>query len=148
MRQFASVQSVNGLNREAYEFININGRQMYGFNSPLLQGKNKLILNLETVFYTPYSILGFRFAPIVMMGFAKIGNSPAGMFNSRIYQSYSIGLLLRNENLIANSFQFSIGFYPYVPGTGSDVFQANPVGNFSLRVRDFTIGKPEVVGFQ
>ena len=146
-RQFASLQTVFGLNRSAYEFIDLNGSQMYGFNSNVLRGKSKAILNLETVCYTPYNIFGFRIAPVFFMALGKIGDDIGSLLNSRIFQAYSIGLLVRNENLVFKTFELSIGIYPYMPG-GNDGYRLNPVSSYTLRVRDFAIPKPEVLEYR
>ena len=146
-RQFASIQSVFGLNRAAYEFIDLNGSQMYGFQSDVLKGKSKAILNLETVFYTPYNVFGFRVAPVFFMALGKIGDDFWGLMNSRIFQAYSIGLLVRNENLVFKTFELSIGIYPYLPG-GKDAYRLNPVSSYTLRVRDFAIPKPELLEYR
>lgn len=146
-RQFASVNTVVGLNREGFEFINLNGSQMYGFNSDVLKGKSKAILNLETVFYTPYNVFGFRLAPVLLIGLGKIGDTFNQMLTSRIYQAYSIGLLVRNDNLVFRTFELSIGIYPYLPG-GNDAYVLNPVRSYRLRVRDFAIPKPELLKYE
>jgi len=143
-RQFVSFQTIYGLNREQFEYVDLNGSQMYGFSSDVLRGKSKSILNLETVFYTPFNIFGFRIAPVLLMGFGKIGDDFNSLINSRIFQAYSIGLLVRNENLVFQTFELSIGFYPYLPG-GNDVFRFNPVNSYRLRVRDFGLPRPDVL---
>jgi len=141
-RQFATFNTVIGLNREAYEFIDLNGSQMYGFNSDVLKGQSKAILNLETIFYTPYNVFGFRLAPVLLVSLGKIGYTFNQLSNSRIYQAYSVGLLVRNDNLVFQTFELSIGIYPYLPG-GNEAYVLNPVRSYRLRVRDFAITRPE-----
>jgi len=144
VRQFASLNTVFGIDREAYEFVNINGSQLYGFNSKTVRGKSKAIMTFETVFYMPYNVLGFRLAPVLFVGLAKIGDNMHGLLNSQIFQAYTIGLLVRNENLIFKTFELSIGLYPYLPG-GTDGIRFNPVSSYRLKVRDFALPKPEVL---
>lgn len=144
LRQFASIQTTFGLNRAGFEYITLNGGQMYGFNSSTLKGQSKAILNLETVLYTPFNILGFRLAPVLFIGLGKIGDDFNGLINSRIFQAYTIGLLVRNENLVFKSFELSIGIYPYLPG-GNDGYRLNPVTSYRWKVQDFDLPKPDVV---
>lgn len=145
-RQFATFNTVIGLNREAYEVIDLNGSQMYGFNSDVLKGQSKAILNLETIFYTPYNVFGFRLAPVLLVSLGKIGYTFNQLSNSRIYQAYSVGLLVRNDNLVFQTFELSIGIYPYLPG-GNEAYVLNPVRSYRLRVRDFAITRPELLKY-
>lgn len=147
VRQFASLSSVFGIDREPYEFVNLNGSQMYGFSSSTVKGKSKAILNLETVFYMPYNVLGFRLAPVLFIGLGKIGDNMEEVLNSRLYQAFSVGLLVRNENLVFNTFELSIGIYPYLPG-GKDGIRLNPVSSYRLKVRDFALPRPEVLLYE
>jgi len=145
-RQFASINSVFGINRAPYNFINLNGSQLYGFQNSSLIGKCKGILNMETVVYMPYELFGFKLAPVLFLGFGKIGDDIQGFLNSKIYTAISLGLLVRNENLVFNTFEVSIGFYPY--DGGSEWYRLLPVSNYRLRVRDFALPKPEVLLFE
>ena len=146
IRQFASLQTVFGIKRAPYEYINLNGSQLYGFSSPLVKGKNKVILNFETVFYLPYNLLGFRLAPVLFLGFGMIGESFKSLVHSPVYPAFSLGLLVRNENLVFNTFELSVGFYPYLPG-GAEGIRFNPISNYNLKVRDFALPRPELVGY-
>ena len=147
IRQFVSLNTVIGLNRRTYEYIDLNGSQLYGFNSPTIRGKSKAILNLETVFYMPYNVLGFRFAPVLIIGLGKIGADVEEVLSSPIYPAFSIGLLVRNENLVFQTFELSIGIYPYQPGSSATWYRLNPVTSYRLKVRDFALPKPEVLGY-
>ena len=147
VRQFASISSVFGIDREPFEFVNLNGSQMYGFSSSTVKGKSKAILNLETVFYMPYNVLGFRLAPVLFIGLSKIGDTMQEVLNSRLFQAFSVGLLVRNENLVFNTFELSIGIYPYLPG-GKDGIRLNPVSSYRLKVRDFALPRPEVLLYE
>ncbi|MES2559359.1 MAG: hypothetical protein V4590_06440 [Bacteroidota bacterium] len=147
-RQFSRLQYTQGIDRMAYESVTINGNQMYGFSSDVLSGKSKAILNLEFVMYAPYQFIGFKFAPVLLCGFARTGDAISDLLNGHTYQAYALGLLIRNEYLISSTFEISIGLYPYVPGTGSYLIQLDPVGSYNVKARDYNIGKPELVPYQ
>jgi hypothetical protein len=147
-RQFFRWQYTQGINRQSYESININGSQMYGFKSDLLSAKNKMVVNLEFVMYAPYQVIGFKFAPVLFCGFARAGDNTNGLVHSYTYQAFALGLLIRNEHLITNTFEVSIGLYPYIPDNGSYIFKFNPVGSYNIKARDYNIGKPELVPYQ
>lgn len=147
-RQFSRINFVEGIDRASYEGININGSQMNGFSSAILSAKSKMILNFEFVLYAPYKIIGFQFAPVFLCGFAGLGNNFGYMFSSPIYQAYALGILIRNEYLISNTFQLSIGLYPYMPGNSDYTIKLNPITNYDLKARDYFISKPDLVSYQ
>ena len=146
-RQFLNYTQVNGLNKVNKESIVLNNSELYGFQNQTLQGNTKIVLNSETVAYTPYKFIGFRFAPVFQIGLGIVGDPTNKIKNSRLYQGYSLGLMLRNENLLNSTFQFSIGMYPFFPDGGNYQFIYNPVTSFTLRVRAFSVSRPEFVSY-
>lgn len=147
-RQFSRFKLVEGISRELHENLNINGTQMYGFTSSQLNGKSKIILNFEFVMYAPYKLLGFQFAPVILCGFAGMGTDFLNIFSNTFYQAYAIGLLIRNEYLISNTFQLSIGLYPYMPGNPDFTVKANPITGYNVKARDYFISKPDLVLYE
>ncbi len=152
MRQFVYFQVTNGLNRLSTESVTLNGRGtegLYGFNSFSVLGKNKTLLKLESIIYTPFSFAGVQVASVVFAGFGKIGSPLYANLNpNTIYQAYGLGLLLRKENLVVNTIQITFGFYPNIPtGTGTN-FKFNPFGINNLNLRDFDVSKPELINYR
>ncbi|MEI8136150.1 MAG: hypothetical protein WCH21_02385, partial [Bacteroidota bacterium] len=80
-----------------------------------------------------------------MVGLCVIGNQNNKIENSPLYQAYSLGLLVGNENLVSSTFQISFGVYPFLPGGHTNVFLFNPITSFTLRVRGFSMGRPEFI---
>jgi len=147
-REFTRIQLTHGIDREPYEKIDLNGTQMYGFSSEILEGQSKLILNMEFVMYAPYELIGFKFAPVVLCGLGKIGNGMGSMMDSRLYQSYALGLLIRNEHLITSTFEISIGLYPFVPGDAGALIKFNPITSYTLRAPDYLVAKPDLIPYR
>lgn len=147
-RQFSRFKLVEGISREFHENLNINGTQMYGFSSSELYAKSKVILNFEFVMYAPYKLLGFQFAPVILCGVAGLGTNIVNMFKNTFYQAYAIGVLIRNEYLISNTFQLSIGLYPYMPGSPDFTLKANPITGYNVKARDYFISKPDLVLYE
>ena len=52
------------------------------------------------------------------------------------------------ENLIFGTFQFSISYYPSIPGNGQDILKINSLKSTDFGFRDFEIGKPATIVFQ
>lgn len=146
-REFVNINVVHGENKLIGETINFSGDELYGFENRTLSGNSKIALSSETVAYLPYQVIGFRFAPVVSIGLGMIGNSEKKLLTSNLYQAYTIGVMIRNENLLSSTFQFAVGAYPFFPDEGKFTLKYNPIGSFTLRVRIFSISKPEFVSY-
>lgn len=146
-RQFVEYKWVMGFNKPIQERIKLSPFELYGFMTDTITGSYKMFLNLQTVFYSPYNLVGFNFAPVLLIGLGMIQHEREEFFNTRIYQSYGVGLLIRNENLLVNTFRVSLVAYPYTVH-GSKHIALNPAVSFSLRLAGFAAGSPDPVVYQ
>jgi hypothetical protein len=148
LRQFVNYKLIYGFDKFSVDKITLRPDELYGFNNGTLKGTSKMVLNLETVSYAPYNLIGFRFAPIVLVGFGMLETDGINLLNSKIYEAYSTGLLIRNENLVNASFQITYGIYPNLPDGNTHFYKFNPVTSFTLKVKSFAISKPSVVIYE
>ncbi|MCD6066971.1 MAG: hypothetical protein K0S33_1797 [Bacteroidetes bacterium] len=146
-RQFVNYNFLHGENKQFGAKITLSGDELYGFTSGSLNGNTKMLMNLETIAYAPYKLIGFKFAPAFLAGYGIMGDPQNKLTKSRLYQGYSIALMIRNENLLNSTFQVSVGLYPFLPDHKDPVLKYNPVTSFTLRVRPFVMGRPEFVGY-
>ena len=146
-RQFFRFNAVYGYDKPSYESVNLNGSQLYGFSGGELEGTHKELLRSETVFYAPWSFLGFKVAPVLLMGFGTIGEEGDPLFSGRIQTAFSIGLLVRNENLLVSTFELSFGFYPYLPDRQGSAFRFNSFDSYSAGAAGFDFAEPAEVPF-
>lgn len=146
-RQFIYYNTVYGANKLFNETITLSSNELYGFNPGTLSGTAKMVINSETVAYAPYNFIGFRFAPVVLAGFGLIGDSHHRFIEGNLYQGYAAGIMVRNENLVSSTFQFTFGYYPFLPNGDKSVWAYNPVTSFTLRVRAFSVSRPEFVSY-
>jgi hypothetical protein len=147
LRQFLNYVLVHGDNKIGGETVTLRPEDLYGFTNGSLSGNTKMVLNSETVAYMPYSLIGFRFAPVAMVGLGMIGDKTNRLSKSLLYQGYSLGVMVRNENLLSSTFQISVGYYPFLPDGREHVLLYNPVTSFTLRVRGFSVNRPEFVSY-
>lgn len=116
--------------------------------APAIVGNKKVVFNYEADLYPPLSIAGFRFA---LIAFADLGLlAPPGkrLVQSTLFQGYGLGLRLRNENLIFQTIQVKVGFYP-----NANLYQAQELRFFErsslfYRFNNLFVGKPGEVGFE
>lgn len=148
-RQFFKSNLLWGIKRFPTDIININDDNgLQGFNSDLVTGTKKLVFTTQTQVYTPYDLIGFRFAPVLYLACAFISDDGTNLFTQGgFYTSFGLGLLIKNELLVLNTFQISIAFYPVIPGLKNNVLKINPVKTYDFQFRDFDMEKPYLVGY-
>lgn len=147
-RQFTTVGFDFGIDRKFSEQIYLNAEGgLPGYKNDLPTGTSRFALSTQIILYSPHEFLGFRYAPILLAGVGMVGDYNQNPFKSRLYQSYGIGILIKNELLVLNTFQITVAWYPVLPDAGSDI-RFNPVKLNQSRFPDFEISKPSVYVFQ
>ena len=148
-RQFVKPQITFGIDRNAPDSLTIkDGYGIDGFNSSGLSGTNRILVALQSQSYAPWNVIGFRFGPFLTFSAGMLGDAENGFRHSRVYTQIGFGFLIKNENLVIETFQVSVSFYPIIPGVGNDVFKVNSFKSTDFGFRDFEIGKPGIVLFQ
>ena len=118
LRQFIRYDFTRGFSRFTGEKEYIALRNDYGIRglkSSSLTGTTRLMLNLETVVFSPLYIYGFRFAYYAFCDIGAVGSSDDLVYSNSIYSGFGVGLRIKNENLIFPTFVFRIGYYPNIP---------------------------------
>jgi hypothetical protein len=77
-----------------------------------------------------------------------VGSEASGFRDQQIFSQLGLGVLIKNDFLVYNIFQFSVAFYPSIPGDGRNIFKINVLATTDFGLRDFIIGKPGTVGYQ
>ncbi|MDY0144280.1 MAG: hypothetical protein RBR97_20545 [Bacteroidales bacterium] len=148
-RQFVKPQLTIGINRNNFDTLTINNKYgLRGFNSQILSGYSRLLFTSQTQLYAPRSFFGFHFGPYLTLSMGMLGDKENGFQSSKIYSQIGLGIIIKNNNLVINTFQFSLSFYPTIPGTGNNVFKLNSFQTTDFGFRDFEIGKPATVVYQ
>lgn len=148
-REFAKPQLTFGINRAAGESLNLNdGPAIDGFNSSNLFGVNRILLKLQTQSYAPWNIIGFRFDPYLIYSVGMLSSEETGFSRSKVYSQIGIGCLIKNDNLVFNTFQISLSFYPSIPGYKQGAFKVNSFKTSDFGFKDFEIGKPSTIAYE
>lgn len=147
IRQFINLDYTNGIRRFADEFIGIGGPDgIRGLRSDSLTGTQRLVLNLETVAFSPYYLYGFRFTFYTFLDLGFIGASTDAILNREMYSGFGIGVRIRNENLAFRTFQIRLGYYPILPATYTARF-IEVSGETYYRPETFTTNRPSIIDF-
>jgi hypothetical protein len=148
MRQFLHFDFSQDLNKNLSKKILLRPSDLYSFPFDNYSVNAKSTLNFETVMYTPYQWIGFKFAPVLMLGSAVFQyQTEANSSRSKVFHALALGILFRNENLINSTFQISVGYYPVQDEGKNQKFVIGSVASFTLRVNGFSVFKPEFVDY-
>jgi len=148
-RQFVKPEVTIGFNRFYSDSLTLNEEYgLIGFRTTALQGTSRLLLTIQTQAYAPWNFIGFRFGPYFSFTMGMLGDAVTGFRKSKVYSQIGVGVLIKNENLILNTFQLSLSFYPVIPDSGHNIFKINSFGTADFGFRDFEIGKPGPVVYR
>lgn len=165
MRQFVKPQFLIGTNRQnsVGDWLTLNDHNRFqgvygneeqrensagipGFDSDLM-GTKKYVLSLQTQFYSPWEVLGFRLNPYVNFSAGLLGNEGRSITKSRLYSAFGLGVIVRNDYLVFSSFQLSFSYYPSIPGQGEHIFDTNSFETEDFGFQNFELGKPTPVWY-
>lgn len=148
-RHFVKPHLTVGINRLSLDSLTLNEEfGLSGFRSRELTGASRLLFTVQTQSYAPWDFIGFKFGPFINYSMGMLGNERMGFKNSKVYSQLGVGVLIKNEHLVMNSFQISLSFYPKIPGVGHNIFKTNSFSTDDFGFRDFEIGKPAPVLFR
>ncbi len=146
LRQFFDLHYRHGINRLSDEYLKFNrSTDMRGYDNPDLYGKKKLVFRSETVAFSDLYYYGFRFAFFGFLDVGFIGNSKDFILNNPIQPGFGLGLRMRNENLVFETFQVRFGFYPSLSKGDNFLFYIS--GEKSLEPHRYTPDPPSRVSY-
>lgn len=148
IRNFVNVDYTRGFDRYTDEFLDYNRENGFsGFRNDSTGNSQRLSFSFESVLFSPVNFYGFRFA---VFGFADAGflfgtNEFVG--SGDFLTAIGMGIRIRNDNLIFNTFQIRLGFFPNLP----EYSKINPLivsGQQLLKPYNFEPGQPSVIQFR
>jgi len=116
LRAFVNVDYTRGFDRkngESLNFIRKNG--FSGFRNDSVNGAQRLTFGLESVLFSPNKISGFKFAFFAFADFGYLFGANEFVYKGVNLSSIGLGVRVRNDNLILNTLQIRIGFFPNLP---------------------------------
>ena len=148
LRNFVNFDYSRGVARysdEYLRFLRENG--FSGFRNDSIKGTQRFYVGLESVFFSPSDLMGFRFA---FYGFSDLGY----LFESDEYiregfqlLSVGIGVRIRNDNLLFNTLQIRFAFYPVKPDF-SRITNVVVSGEQLIKPYNFDPGPPSIIPYR
>lgn len=102
------------------------------FRADSLQGTKRFHLLSETIAFSPWQLLGFRFAPFAFGEMAMISGDHESIFSDKPYFGFGGGIRTRNENLIFGTVELRFIYYPR---TIEDISSFNIRVTSNLRIK-------------
>lgn len=149
-RGFIKPQVILGINRlnSNQDRLTLNGSSgISGFSSATLFGTKKLVATIQIQGYSPWDIIGFRLNPYLNVSAGMLANKDAGFQRSALYSQIGLGIIVSNDFLVFNSFQFSVSYFPRIP-EGNSIFKTNSISTSDFGLQNFEISKPILVDYQ
>ena len=148
LRHFANIRYTNGFYRFTDEYLRIDNKYgVRGFDNDSIKPDQRLILNLETVAFSPHYLYGFRF---VWFGFSDIAivsrDKNLGLKHSLVAE-IGMGVRIRNDNLIFKTIQLRFSIFPFSPPYSEQSY-FNVTGEKLLEPPDFDPVAPHVIRYR
>jgi len=87
---------------------------LQGFVADSLLGTKRFHINTETLVFTPWQLLGFKFAPFVFGEMAVVAPKNQTLFTNKAYFGFGGGFRTRNENLVFGTLEFRMFYFPRI----------------------------------
>jgi len=148
IRNFVNVQYTRGFGRytnEYLKFINDNG--FTGFKNDTVNGTQRLSVSLESVLFSHVNLYGFRFAFFGFTDFSFLSGTNEMLGRGYGLSSIGVGVRIRNDNLVFNTLQIRISYFPNPPGY-STISPVNISGEQLLQPKNFDPGPPSIIPYK
>lgn len=150
LRQFLKVDYTRGVSRYYGEGETIfldQGNGIRGLSSREMIGTTRMVLNIETIAFSPLFVYGFRFAYFAFCDIGFIGSAKDYLIGNQSFSGFGFGVRIRNENLVLNAIQIRLGYYPKLP-SNADVAYWLISGQQRTRFENLRAREPQIVPFE
>lgn len=133
-------------NNRVRPLLSLNN-ELQGFSPDSLYGRQRLLLSSETTVFTPWHLIGFRFAPFASIEGAYLHRRlQNGKQSHEIFGGTSGGIRIRNENLIFGTIEFRAYFFPRtIPGVEPVSFKVTT--NIRIKYSGSFVRPPDFVRY-
>lgn len=148
MRYFIDLKYLNGVNRFEQEYITLNNDYgLRGFSSNEVRGQKKIALRSDVLLFHKRKVLGFNTASFAMLDVGIIGAKNKFLLGQDYYAGIGGGIRMRNDNLIFDTIQIRLIWYPKYPSDQSPFDFQFKEGNPTLPY-DFQPRMPETLEYR
>jgi len=147
IRNFVNIAYARGFDRNEEYLVIAKSNGFSGFTNDSLKGDQRIVVDLESVFFNPVNVFGFRFAFFGFADLAFLAHTNEVVNNGNFLSGIGFGIRIRNDNLVFNTFQIRLGFFPDPP-LYSRINNMVISGEQLLRPSNFDPGPPAVIPYE
>jgi hypothetical protein len=148
VRNFVYLQYTRGFGRYSNEYLKfVENNGFSGFKNDSVAGNQRLTLSLESVLFSPINLIGFRFAFFGFTDFSFLASANQAIGRGYALSSIGLGVRVRNDNLIFNTLQIRLAYFPNPP-VYSRISSVDVSGEQLLRPRNFESGPPGIIPYR
>jgi hypothetical protein len=148
MRNFLYVNYTRGFGRYSNEFLKFRNENGFsGFRNDSVIGNQRFRVSLESVLFSRVKLYGFRCAFFGFTDFAFLAGTNEILGRGYALSSIGLGIRLRNDNLIFNTLQIRIAYFPNPPSY-SRISNITLSGEQLLQPNNFDPGPPTIIPYQ
>lgn len=148
IRNFVYLDYTRGFDRYIDEHLAFNNDNGFsGFKNDSVNGKQRLSVSLESVFFSPVNLYGFRFAFFGFTDISVLSGTNEIIGKGSFLSGIGLGIRIRNDNLVFNTFQIRLGFFPNPP-LYSRINYITVSGEQLLRPDNFNSGPPSIIPYR
>ncbi len=115
-RHFLRIDYMRGINRFEIENLYFEKNNLIrGFESRQIFGKERLSMNLESVYFQRRDFYRFNIAFFTFVDLGILGKEQKLIFKERYYGGLGAGIRLHNESLVLKTILIRLAFYPKHP---------------------------------
>ncbi|MBE9468123.1 MAG: hypothetical protein IMY72_07365 [Bacteroidetes bacterium] len=146
-RHYFKINYTNGIKRYDEERININrDNGIRDFSLSTIYGKKRFSAKLENVIFPSFYFYGFGVAIFSFLDFGVVGNNNNFIFKNKYYSGIGIGFKIRNDNLVLNSLEIRIAYYPRKPPNYENM--TIHISNQDFEIDNFSTTLPDVIKYE
>jgi hypothetical protein len=147
IRNFINIDYTRGFDRYTDEYLVIPRANGFSGLNVFFRGSQRIIVSLESVIFNPTGYVGFKYAFFGFTDMAFIGGTRKAISPGEFLSGIGVGMRIRNDNLVFNTFQIRVGFFPNPP-LYSRVNNVIVSGEELLRPANFDPGPPAVIPYR
>jgi hypothetical protein len=148
IRNFVYVDYTRGFDRYTDELLVFNKDNGFsGLKNDSVSGTQRLSVSLESVLFSQVNFYGFRFAFFGFTDLSFLSGTNEIIGNGYTLSGIGLGIRIRNDNTVFNTFQLRFGFFPNPPSY-SKINHLTVSGEQLLRPNNFDSGPPSIIPYR
>ncbi|MEH0155674.1 hypothetical protein V6R21_16115 [Limibacter armeniacum] len=148
LRHIFKLNYLLGFNRSGRDDLIRLDDLLRGFNSNGFEGgPNRLATSWEGVIFMPWNWIGFKFAFFTYADFGFVDQDKVFFTLDNLRAAFGMGVRLRNESLVFNTFSLTLGWIPIVDD-GNSHFHIDVSGSDPVLFDQIRDARPNIVPYE